>query len=67
MEDPDPFEQFVRVGLERFGLTPDDVDLAVIRATDSIYGPQISALMAADFAHVADEPDLDLSKPPEPA
>lgn len=67
MEAPDPFEQFVRVGLERFGLTPDDVDLAVIRATDSIYGPQISALMAADLAHVADEPDLDLSKPPDPA
>ena len=67
METPDPFEQFVRVGLERFGLTPDDVDLAVIRATDSIYGPQIEALMAADLAHVGDEPDIDLSKPPEPA
>ena len=67
METPDPFEQFVRVGLERFGLTPDDVDLAVIRATDSIYGPQIAALMAADLAHVADEPEIDLSTPPEPA
>ena len=67
MEAPDPFEQFVRVGLERLGLTPNDVDLAVIRATDSIYGQQISALIAADLAHVADEPDLDLSKPPEPA
>ena len=67
MESHDPFETFVRTGLERFGLVPDDVDLAVIRATDAIYGPQISALMAADLEHAADEPDIDLSRPPEPS
>ena len=66
MEGADPFDTFVRTGLERFGLVPDAVDLAVIRATDSIYGPQIEALMAADLAHVADEPAIDLSRPPEP-
>ena len=66
MEGSDSFETFVRAGLERFGLVPDEVDLAVIRATDSIYGPQIEALMAADLAHVADEPDIDLSRPPKP-
>jgi hypothetical protein len=66
MEIPDPFETYVRTGLERFGLVPDDVDLAVIRATDSIYGAQITALMAADLEHVADEPGIDLSRPPEP-
>jgi len=67
MESADPFEIFVRTGLERFGLVPDDVDMAVIRATDGIYGAQIEALMAADLEHVADEPDIDLSKPPEQA
>jgi hypothetical protein len=67
MESADPFETFVRTGLERFGLVPDDVDLAVIRAADGIYGPQIEALMAADLEHVADEPDLDLSRAPERA
>ena len=66
MQSPDPFETYVRAGLERFGLVPDDVDLAVIRATDSIYGSQIEELMAADLSHVADEPRMDLSKPPEP-
>ena len=65
MESADPFETYVRTGLERFGLVPDDVDLAVMRATDGIYGPQIDALMAADLEHVADEPEIDLSRAPE--
>ena len=67
MEGPDPFETYVRAGLERLDLVPDEVDLAVIRATDSIYGPQIEALMQADLGHVAEEPEMDLSRPPEPA
>lgn len=66
MEAADPFEQFVRTSLERLGFTPDDVDVAVLRATDSIYGPQIEALLAADL-HGDVEPDLDLSRAPEPA
>lgn len=66
MEAADPFEQFVRTGLERLGFTPDDVDVAVLRATDSIYGPQIEALLAAGL-HGNVETDLDLSRAPEPA
>jgi hypothetical protein len=64
MQAPDPFEIYVKTGLERFGLVPDEVDLAVIRATDGIYGPQIAAMMAADLSGVPDEPDIDLSQPP---
>jgi hypothetical protein len=67
MQTPDPFEIYVKTGLERFGLVPDDVDLAVIRGTDGIYGPQIEALMAADLSQVPDEPDMDLSRPPRSA
>lgn len=67
MEAADPFEIYVKKGLERFGLVPDEVDLAVIRATDGIYGPQIEALMAADLSEVPDEPDIDLSQPPRVA
>ena len=67
MDSADPFETFVRTGLERFGLVPDAVDLAVIRATDGIYGPQIEALMAADLEHAAEEPDIDLSQAPKQA
>ena len=67
MEAADPFESHLRAALERLGFEPDDTDVAVIRATDSIYGPQIDALMAADLRQVAPEPVLDLSRPPEPA
>jgi hypothetical protein len=66
MEGPDPFEISVRAGLERIGLVPDEIDLAVMRATESIYGPQIDALMTVDLEHVADEPEIDLSLPPDP-
>jgi hypothetical protein len=67
MEGPDPFEISVRAGLKRIGLVPDEIDLAVMRATESIYGPQIDALMTVDLEHVADEPEIDLSLPPDPA
>ena len=67
MESPDPFESYVRIGLERLGFTPDDIDIAVIRATDSIYGEQIYAMLSADLSGVAGEPEIDLSRPPEPA
>ena len=67
MEAADPFESYIRTALERLGFEPDDIDVAVIRATDSTYGPQIDALMAADLHHVVPEHDLDLSRPPEPA
>jgi hypothetical protein len=67
MESSDPFESYVRIGLERLGFTPDDIDIAVIRATDSTYGPQIDAMLAADLSGVAAEPEIDLSRPPEPA
>jgi len=66
MEAADPFEQFVRTGLERLGFTPDDVDVAVLRATDSIYGGQIEALMDADLDGDV-ELDLDLSREPRPS
>jgi hypothetical protein len=67
MEASDPFESYVRIGLERLGFTPDDIDIAVIRATDSTYGPQIDAMLSADLSGVAAEPEIDLSRPPEPA
>ena len=66
MEASDPFESYIRVGLERLGFELDDTDLAVIQATDSIYGQQIDALMQADLAHIAREAAMDLSRPPEP-
>ena len=67
MEGSDPFESYVRTGLERLGFASDDIDIAVIRATDSIYGPQIDALLSADLTGVRGEPEIDLSRPPEPA
>lgn len=60
----DALEQYARAGLELAGETVDDIDLAVIRAADSVYGPAFAALDRADLSHVLPEPDLDPSRPP---
>lgn len=62
----DTLEQYVRAGLELAGDQPDEVDIAVIRAADAIYGPAMRALDAADLTHVSPEPDLDPGRPPHP-
>ena len=60
----DPFEQFVRAGVALAGLEMDEIDLAVMRAADSAYGPGLRALDAADLSHVKTEPDLDPARAP---
>jgi hypothetical protein len=62
----DALEQYVRAGLELAGEQVDDVDLAVIRAADAVYGGQMRALDEADLAHVLPEPDLDPGRAPHP-
>ena len=60
----DALERYVRAGLELAGDEVDDVDLAVIRAADAVYGAPLAALDAADLTHVLPESDLDPSRPP---
>ena len=60
----DAFEQHVRAGLELAGHEVDDVDLAVMRAADSVYGAAMRALARADLTGVWAEPDLDPSRAP---
>jgi hypothetical protein len=60
----DAFERFVRAGLELNGLSVDDVDIAVIRAADAVYGPGMRALAAADLRNVLPETDLDPARAP---
>jgi len=62
----DALEQYVRAGLEMAGDPPDDIDLAVIRAADSVYGPAMRALDEADLTDVLPEPDLDPARAPRP-
>jgi hypothetical protein len=62
----DPFESYVRSGLELAGEQVDDVDLAVMRAADAAYGPGLRALDAADLTDVMPEPDLDPARAPRP-
>jgi hypothetical protein len=62
----DALEQYVRSGLELAGDDVDDVDIAVIRAADAVYGPALAALDAADLSGVMPEPDLDPARPPRP-
>ena len=60
----DEFETRVRGSLARYGITADDVDIAVMRVADQVYGPQLDALMAADLSRVAPEHGLDPSHSP---
>jgi hypothetical protein len=62
----DALETYVRAGLELAGEAVDDVDLAVIRAADAVYGPAMRALDAADLSDVLPEPDLDPARAPRP-
>jgi hypothetical protein len=62
----DTLERYVRAGLELAGEELDEVDMAVIRAADAVYGPALAALDAADLTHVLPENDLDPSRPPRP-
>jgi hypothetical protein len=61
----DTFEQHVRTGLELQGIAVDDVDIAIMRAADAVYGPGFKALAEADLAHVWIEPDLDAGRAPK--
>ena len=60
----DALETYVRAGLELAGEAVDDIDIAVIRAADAVYGPGMRALDKAYLAHVMPEPALDPSRPP---
>ena len=60
----EPFEQFIRAGLELQGVPVDETDVAVMRAADAVYGPGMRALFAADLRTVLPEVDLDPGRPP---
>ena len=62
----DPFESYIRGGLELAGETVDDVELHVMRAADAVYGPAFAALAAANLAGVWQEPAIDPARPPAP-
>jgi hypothetical protein len=63
----DPFETYVRAGLAQAEQPVDDVDLAVIRAAEAVYGPELRALGEADLSGVWAENDLDPGRPPRPS
>jgi hypothetical protein len=64
MEAGEQFDTFVRLALGRYGIPVDDVDLAVMRAAEHVYGPGRDALLAADLSDVAPEHGLDPSRAP---
>jgi hypothetical protein len=61
------FDTFARAALARMGVEVDDVDLAVMRVAEAVYGPDRDALMAADLSGIAREHDFDPSRPPSDA
>jgi hypothetical protein len=64
MAEPDDFETWARATLAHYELEADDVDLAVMRVAEQVYGPARDALMAADLSGVAPEHGLDPSRSP---
>jgi hypothetical protein len=62
--DEGAFDTFARTALARLGIEVDEVDLAVMRVAERVYGPDRDALMAADLSDVPREHDLDPSRPP---
>jgi hypothetical protein len=67
MEEPKRADDFVPAGLASFGIEADEVDLAVIKATHSLFWPAIRELLTLDTSEAPAEPRPDLSGPPEPA
>jgi hypothetical protein len=64
MEDTQQFETQVRLALGRYGIAVDDVELAVMRAAEDVYGPPRDAMLAADLSEVPPEHDLDPARAP---
>ena len=58
------FETFARVAFGRMGVEVDDVDIAVMKVAEAVYGPDRDALMAADLSDIPREHDCDPSRPP---
>jgi hypothetical protein len=65
MEAGEQFDTYVRLALGRYGIPVDDIDLAVMRAAEHVYGPHRDALLAADLSDVEPEHDLDPSRAPD--
>ena len=63
MED-EQFETFVASRWPGAGIEVDEVDLAVMRVAERVYGPEREALLAADLSAAPVEHDLDPSRPP---
>jgi hypothetical protein len=66
MEGSSSFDDYVPGGLAALGIALDEVDLAVLRVAHGVWWPAVKGLMDADLSEVRPEPDLDLSRSPEP-
>ena len=64
MDADEQFETYVRLALGRYGIAVDEVDLAVMRVAEQVYGPPRDALLAADLSNIAPEHDFDPSRAP---
>ena len=60
----DAFERYVRAGLELSSTPVSDVDLAIMRAADSVYGPHFRALQEANLEDEYVERDFDAGRAP---
>ena len=66
MDAGEQFDTLVRLTLGRYGIPVDEVDLAVMRAAEHVYGPDRDALLSADLSDIEPEHGLDPSRAPTP-
>lgn len=64
MEEQEQFASRVRAALDRYGVSVDEVDIAVIGAVENAYGPGTDALLAADLSNIELEHDFDPGRAP---
>jgi hypothetical protein len=60
----DAFTEYLRAGLESYGIEADEVEMAVMTAVWQAFRPAIEGLLATDLSAVEPEPDFDPSRPP---
>ncbi len=64
---PEPaLQRHIEGGLEIYGIDAGETERAVMQGVFELYEPALRLLLEADLDSVPEEPDPDLSRPPEP-
>ena len=66
MDPETAFESHIEGGLEVYGIEADETERAVMKGVFRLYQPALELLLAYDLSAAPEEPEPDLSRPPQP-